>query len=162
MSVHSMTKHSFRSCSIFVHSVTNTSSSYVMSVSSVTKSFAKHINCLQICSFSDKHVFQLCHVCFFQLENFQSSLETCKSVQISPHGAKSPPLLAATSFLHCFSARSHASISEDCSNLSKAVGTVYVSKEVTEERRRALGNECWVVLCVRGWGGVGGRYVIDL
>ena len=95
--------------------------------------------------------------CFFQLENFQSVLEDSRSVQISFSGAKPPALLAATSFLHCFSARGHTSISEDCSNLSKAVGTIYVSKEVTEERRRALGNECWrrVVVVVGKGGGTG-------
>ena len=95
--------------------------------------------------------------CFFQLENFQSVLEDSRSVQISFSGAKPPALLAATSFLHCFSARGHTSISEDCSNLSKAVGTIYVSKEVTEERRRALGNEGWrrVVVEVGKGGGTG-------
>ena len=95
--------------------------------------------------------------CFFQLENFQSVLEDSRSVQISFSGAKPPALLAATSFLHCFSARGHTSISEDSSNLSKAVGTIYVSKEVTEERRRALGNECWrrVVVDVGKCGGTG-------
>ena len=75
-----------------------------------------------------------------QLENFRSALEAGRSVQLAAGSIKPPPLLAATSFLHCFTARGHAPVGEDSGGLGKAAGTIYISKEVTEERRRTLGR----------------------
>ncbi|KAK7104713.1 rab3 GTPase-activating protein non-catalytic subunit-like [Littorina saxatilis] len=76
-----------------------------------------------------------------QLKKFQFAQNQGKSVTISTDSTKTSSLLAATSFLHCFSARGHhGSVSEDSGSLSKTVGTICVSKEVTEERRHALAH----------------------
>lgn len=42
--------------------------------------------------------------------------------------------LPPTSFLHCFSSRAHAS------DTDKTITTISISKEVSEERRQALGK----------------------
>ncbi|XP_076441806.1 rab3 GTPase-activating protein non-catalytic subunit-like [Babylonia areolata] len=81
-----------------------------------------------------------------QLEKFHSALESHKVVVVPSVSfadePKCPPLLGVTSFLHCFSSRSHSALgAEDSGPLSKAAPpAICVSKEVTEERRHALAH----------------------
>ena len=79
----------------------------------------------------------------FQLKKYEDSSLSSAKVKIDPDAKGSTPLLAATSFLHCFSARSQTSVNEEATNKSASMGSICVAKEVTEERRKQLGKKIY-------------------